>query len=189
VAGDETASHDYDWLMLELYDQTVREQSGGDMLAYLRQNPIPNESFVYAQIGEEGRELVRALRQQNSSTLLHRAAAAESIPHRLVTKLHALPALAKRRLLWWVLGADGVRALEVGRFRLGGEPHHWMYDRYSLARLLQETGFGDPAVCGPSSSQIPGWSDFHLDTHPDGTVIKPDLFFMEATRRQVKSRG
>ena len=56
--GDETAAHDYDWIMLELLDQIVREKSGGNMLDYLRQNPLPNETFVYERIGEEGRELV-----------------------------------------------------------------------------------------------------------------------------------
>ncbi len=33
--GETAASHDYEWMMLELYDQTVREHSGGRMAEYL----------------------------------------------------------------------------------------------------------------------------------------------------------
>src|ERR1700733_6443031 len=39
LAGDVQWMQNYNWMMLELYDQTVREKSGGDMVDYLRQNP------------------------------------------------------------------------------------------------------------------------------------------------------
>lgn len=179
--GEKTAAHDYDWLMLELFDQIVREKGGGGMLDYLRQNPLPNETFVYERIGEEGRELVKALR--SSSVCLQRGS--HSLPaflHKLRRRFRTLPSLAKRRILWWLLEAEDRRALEIGRFRLAGEVHQWMYDRYSLARLLGLTGFHDPQLQDASTSRIPNWSSFHLDTLPDGQVIKPDLFFMEAIK-------
>jgi len=88
----------------------------------------------------------------------------------------------KRCLLWLLLGSDNMRALEIGRFRLSGEVHHWMYDRYSLGRLLIAAGFRNPVVQSATTSLIPNWTSFHLDTLPDGRVIKPDLFFMEATK-------
>lgn len=180
LAGDGSAAHDYDWVMLELYDQTVREQGGGEMLAYLRQDPLPNEEFVYAQIGEEGRQLVERLRQRSESPPA--SALTESFSSRLRRQLRFLRGRARRRLLWRLLGAEGMRALEIGRFRTAGEVHQWMYDRYSLARLLGEAGFCQPLVQDAASSQIPGWSGFHLDMLSDGTVIKPDLFFMEAVK-------
>jgi len=176
--GDEAAVHDYDWIMLELYDQTVREKSGGDMLDYLRQNPLPNEAFVYERIGEAGRQLVKALRKQDSPSR-------RSFPaflHRLRRGLRTFPGAVKRRMLWWLLGAEGIRALDIGRFRLAGEVHQWMYDRYSLARLLEQTGFRDPQLQDANTSRISNWTSFHLDTLPDGQVIKPDLFFMEAIK-------
>ena len=64
--GDESAAHDYDWILLEMFDQTVREKSGGEMLEYLRQNPLPNEDFVFERIGEEGRQLVKRLHQPDN---------------------------------------------------------------------------------------------------------------------------
>lgn len=180
AAGDVDAAHDYDWVILELCDQTVREKTGGDMLDYLRQNPLPNEAFVYERIGEEGRQLVKALRKRDNSE--HDPAAEPAFLHKLRKRLRSLPGAAKRRILWWLLGKEGMRALEIGRFRLAGEVHQWMYDRYSLARLLIATGFCDPQLQDAGSSRIPNWTNFHLDTLPDGQAIKPDLFFMEAIK-------
>ena len=176
--GDDAAVHDYDWIMLELYDQTVREKSGGDMLDFLRQDPLPNETFVFERIGEEGRQLVKTLRKQDNRTgnsFLDRL-------YKLPMSLRSLPVVAKRRMLEWLLGGNNRRALDIGHFRLAGEVHQWMYDRYSLARLLRQTGFRNPQVQQANTSLIPDWVNFHLDTLPDGQVIKPDLFFMEAIK-------
>ncbi len=179
--GKKTAAHDYDWIMLELFDQIVREKGGGGMLNYLRQNPLSNETFVYERIGEEGRELVKAL--HSSSVCLRRGSHSLSVFfHKLRRGFRTLPNLAKRRILWWFLGADDRRALEIGRFRLFGEVHQWMYDRYSLARLLGLAGFCDQLLQEANTSRIPNWTSFNLDTMPDGQVIKPDLFFMEAIK-------
>jgi hypothetical protein len=42
VGGIHSLCHNYEWMMLELHDQAVREHSGGAMIAYLGQRPIPN---------------------------------------------------------------------------------------------------------------------------------------------------
>src|SRR6266852_88962 len=64
---DDRNRDDYDWIILELLDQAVREQSGGGMLSYLSQSPLPNEDFVYERIGEEGRNIIRMLKEQSIS--------------------------------------------------------------------------------------------------------------------------
>lgn len=179
--GEKTAAHDYDWIMLELFDQIVREKGGGGMLEYLRQNPLPNETFVYERIGEEGRKLVKALRI-SSACLGQGSHSPPAFFQKLRKRFWTLPSLARRRILWWLLGAEDRRALEIGRFRLAGEVHQWMYDRYSLARLLRLTGFRDPQLQDANTSLIPNYTSFHLDTLPDRQVIKPDLFFMEAIK-------
>ena len=68
----------------------------------------------------------------------------------------------------------------VGHFRLGGEVHQWMYDRYSLCRLLTESGFSSIRVCQATDSSIKDFANYGLDTEPDGSVYKPDSFFVEA---------
>lgn len=68
----------------------------------------------------------------------------------------------------------------VGRFRLGGEVHQWMYDSYSLGRLLTECGYVDVVSCSAEESSIPSFASYGLDTQPDGSIYKPDSFFIEA---------
>ena len=91
------------------------------------------------------------------------------------------PSFRREFLIRRLLGSE-YPLLQLGRFRRGGEVHLWMYDRHSLARLLQEAGFEDPQVVGPSESQIPDWTSYHLDTEPDGIVYKPDSLYMEAVK-------
>jgi predicted SAM-dependent methyltransferase len=179
VTGDAVSAHDYEWILLEMYDQTVREQSGGGMRMYLEQNPIPNEEFVYRRIGEEGRQIVRALRapQANSPERIR----AKCLRH-LVQSFRKFLGLLRKRLLEFMLGPNDTRALEIGRFRLGGQVHHWMYDRHSLAKLILAAGFRDPTIQSATRSQIPQWLEFNLDTLDDRTVIKPDSLFMEAVK-------
>ena len=53
AGGHERARHDYEWMMLELYDQTVRESSGGCMATYMGRDELPNKEFVVARVGLE----------------------------------------------------------------------------------------------------------------------------------------
>lgn len=175
VNEEDDAVHDYDWIMLELFDQIAREKSGGYMLDYLRQNPLPHEDFIYERIGEEGRQLVKALHNRSSDSFL-------DLFCKVKKGLSYLPALIKQHIQQIILSREDQRAIEIGRFRMCGEAHQWMYDRYSLARLLKQAGFRDPQVQDAKTSRIPDWTDFNLDTLPDGAVIKPDLFFMEAIK-------
>lgn len=82
-------------------------------------------------------------------------------------------------------GASGaLRAEDVGRFRLSGECHLWMYDRHSLARLLRDAGFGDARIVRADESSIPDFASYGLDVESDGGVRKPDSLFMEARKPQ-----
>jgi len=173
--------------MLEMLDQATREQSGGMMLIYLSQSSLPNEAFVFERIGEEGRNLVRSLRQ-HSPGIDHLADLGKewffAWPQIRFQLKHRLLVL-RDKLLAMLLGAENFRALRIGRFRLSGEVHHWMYDRYSLAQLLLAAGFQDPVIQTASRSLIPNWSDFSLDTLPDGTIVKPDSLFIEGTKPRL----
>ncbi|MEP6506978.1 MAG: methyltransferase domain-containing protein [Gemmatimonadales bacterium] len=178
-SGDTSAQSDHEWITLELLDQSVREAAGGGMLGFLRQDPIPNEAFVYQRIGEEGRELVEMIRRQPRDQPVSSAPRmSRGVRHAIST----IPATAREKLLRALLTPHDQRALDIGRFRLAGEVHQWMYDRYSLARLLTDGGFVDPVVHDAWSSSIPDWSTYHLDITSDGRVVKPDLFFMEARK-------
>jgi predicted SAM-dependent methyltransferase len=51
---------DYDWIMLELYDQTVRNISGGEMFKYFVRESISNEEFILERCGTEAKNLIKA---------------------------------------------------------------------------------------------------------------------------------
>src|SRR5882757_1590198 len=74
---------------------------------------------------------------------------------------------------------DTADPMAVGRFRLAGEVHQWMYDRYSLGRILAQHGFVRIEARGAAESSIEGFAAYGLDTESDGTVSKPDSFFIE----------
>jgi predicted SAM-dependent methyltransferase len=175
LAGDASGANDYDWIFLEMYDQTVREQTGGDMLNYLRQDPLPSEDFIYERSGEDGRKLVRSVRTRSVAAHSNGSAKFHSLFREVSQKV-------RYRVIRLLLGRRGMDALRIGEFRLGGEVHQWMYDRYSLAQLMRASGFVSPSVVTAATSQIPGWSSFNLDTTEDGRVNKPGSLFMEAVK-------
>ena len=75
----------------------------------------------------------------------------------------------------------GSTSLKVGNFRLGGKVHLWMYDRYSLARVLGQAGFEDVRRVDANTSVVAAWSKYELDVR-GGAVVDPTSLFMEARR-------
>jgi SAM-dependent methyltransferase len=63
-----------------------------------------------------------------------------------------------------------------------GELHRWMYDAYSLTRLLSGVSFKDIRVQDAFTSRIAGWTSFNLDTNEDGTVDKPESLYLEGIK-------
>lgn len=51
-----------------------------------------------------------------------------------------------------------------------------------IGKTLTEAGFVDPQSTGPRESKISGWTDYNLDSEPDGLVYKPDSLYMEAVK-------
>ena len=177
--GDPAAPSDREWMVLEMLDQSTREETGGEMLRFLMQKEIPNQEFIVKRIGVEGADLIKQI-----STWKH-----EINPHRKKPSLYDMVPLGRigRALLKWLLHSKNLkqdlRALEIGRFRLNsGEVHQWAYDRYSLAKDLLDAGFTDPKKCAHGESRIPDWKSFHLEVTLEGAVEKPDLLVMEAIK-------
>jgi predicted SAM-dependent methyltransferase len=78
-----------------------------------------------------------------------------------------------------------VRILEsllIGSAARSGELHRWMYDQFSLGRLLEESGFLDVRALDVTTSRIEGWNAFGLDVEPDGSPYKPGSLYIEGRR-------
>jgi predicted SAM-dependent methyltransferase len=183
--GDRQWQSHYRWMMLEMYDQTVRDRSGGEMAAYLGDEGIPNRSFVLDRMGAEGRQIMASAGQQRvagngkGDEVRHRTS--WSNPRRLLRGVRFAVRSPRKWLLRMLLG-NANQALRIGEFRLAGEVHQWMYDRYSLSELLKQAGFASPKQVQADESAVPNWTSYGLDVEPDGSIYKPDSLFMEATR-------
>jgi predicted SAM-dependent methyltransferase len=154
----------YEWIMLEMYDQSVRHYSGGLMAKFIRQPNLINEQYIVDRIGYVGSNF------RNSNFRI----ALSSIPMFKKAIRYVLNKM-KAKLI-------SSEAEELGRFRLDGEIHMWMYDRYSLHQLLKDCGFIDIVKKSPSESDIPQWSEYNLDIK-DGVVYDPASLFMEARKK------
>ena len=174
TSGHPKWASNYDWILLEMYDQTVRNKSGGEMADYLCQENLVNEQFILERCGVEAKNLIAAKKELQTEPKtkiilkqIYRFCRYSNYRQDLVFKL----LLGKEYTNW-----------KIGQFRQNGEPHQWMYDRYSLGMLLAQCGLKNIVQRSPTESYIPQWASFNLDTEPDGTIYKPDSLFMEAVK-------
>jgi len=161
------ADKDYDWIMLEMYDQTVRNQSGGEMLQYLKSDNIPNEEYVFNRIGKGGKVYHTTAPRRS---LIDKVKIVQKKPSVLFSKLQDI-------YFRIVMPGSKYKLYKIGSFRKGGEIHQWMYDRYSLGRLLQKVGFTKVEIRKAGTSYISNWGSYKLDD-----VTESASLFIEAVK-------
>ncbi len=164
--GCPEANERHEWMIIELVDQLARHHPGGRAFAMLTSASPTLRDFVVQRWGTEAETLIQAVTTSERGT---DSALRCSTFKRWISKV-----------LRFLRQRDTAR--DVGCYRLGGEPHRWMYDRVSLGRVLKQCGFEDIAVVDAVTSGIAGWRRFELDASYDGRVYKPDSLFMEARK-------
>ena len=186
-AGDVKGAQNYEWIMLELYDQTVREYPGGKMAEYLKSPNLANKDYVLSRIGTEGENLIPSATDRSDC---NRSSQSLTVPKNkleltpFMKKLLLLPISILRNFKNTVINALGMtkKTASVALFRSCGEIHLWMYDEFSLSRALAECGFRDIKKVTAFVSRVPNWNLEMLDTNSDGSIYKPDSLFIEATK-------
>lgn len=166
-SGNESASYDYDWILIEMLDQVSRNKSGGEMAEYLSQSRVPNPDYLRHRLGDyydNWRNSMETPRKKKS--ISEKIKFVLKHPDRLKRVWHSLVLSRKER-----------EFLNIGKFRLGGEVHYHMYDRFSLEKLLRQIGFKRIEVKDPVQSNIKGWSEYKLDYPNDGAGL-----FIEAIK-------
>ncbi len=153
--GIEDADLNYDWIMCELFDQVVRNHSGGEMLSFLSQEFLPNKEFISGRIGSEFFD---------KSDINYSKTKHEQI-------LKQIELLSENDLFY-----------HIGRFRMSGEIHQWMYDKYSLTRLLKQVGFIHIQLKTPFESNIPNFNKYELDTYNGKPRGGSSSLFIEAVK-------
>jgi predicted SAM-dependent methyltransferase len=165
----EMSGANYDWILLEMYDQTVRNYSGGQMAEFLERPKVINEKYVIDRMGYVGRHI--------RNTYLNGSAESNKIK-----KAFSSLRMFKKAVRYVFSRILQTEASRIGSFRLGGEIHMWMYDRYSLSKLLKECGFENISIKTPFESEIPDWSKYELDVK-DGLAFDPTSLFIEAKKK------
>ncbi len=167
--GSEEWAANYQWILLEMFDQLARNENGGEMKKYLYQQQIPNEKFIIQRCGIEVKNLIEMSKQKRnkSNNLKH--------IHDLFIKLS--------KFMLQSLPGKIYSNFKIGSFRQSGEIHQWMYDQYSLSLLLKKCGFQDITKRTATESFVPYWTSYNLDTEPDNSVYKPDSLYIEALKK------
>lgn len=187
--GDAQATSDHEWIVMELLDQMVRTRSGGEMLRYLTSGTIPNETFVKSRIGADAEDMMKRGPASSDSPL---PAVQRGLGRRLRDALSQAGNITRVAryareefavlLCGTLVGRHGSEAIREALFRTSGECHRWMYDRVSLQRLLERSGFSQVLVCTAFESQIEGFASYGLDV-VKGRIRKPDSLYMEAVKQ------
>lgn len=172
IAGDDSRAGDYDWLMLELYDQTVRTSPGGEMATFLQNLPEKQRAFVRSRIGVEAEQFWRP-QSANVRVGLTK--------DRVKKTFQRLRVKIAEYLVCLIAGRSAANSFRTGIFRNSGEIHQWMYDRYSLTRLLANSGFVDLKICAADESRIAEYGTYSLDVL-NGAIRKPDSLYIEAIK-------
>ena len=158
----------HQWHIAEIVDQCARHSSTGSCGSMLKDWPVNDRPFLLARWGAEAERLFDA----NASRIKARA--------RMSLIMRALKRI--RIAIGCLLTGASEDVLEVGRFRLNGEPHLWMYDEMSLRAALESVGFTSIQRSTAFTSAIPQWPSFNLDTDDGNRTHKPDSLFMEAVK-------
>jgi SAM-dependent methyltransferase len=175
-SGCAGAEPNYDWMMLELYDQTVRGFVGGEMAGYLRSPNIRNKDFILSRIGPEAERFWEKRAYSGAPNLWAK------IRRRNLTRLARVGRISlAKALVTLIAGREARKSFDEGIFRNSGEIHRWMYDRFSLRRLLARAGFEEIRVCRAEESRILNFNSYDLDVI-GSKVRKPDSLFMEGIK-------
>jgi predicted SAM-dependent methyltransferase len=177
TSGDGQRDLDYDWVMLELYDQMVRNYSGGEMARFLENLDEKDRLFVRSRIGVEAEDFWVPKEALSGGGRLKTKV--NRISWRKLLKL--LREMLAGWLVYLVAGKTALKNFRMGCFRGRGEVHQWMYDRYSLRRLLDQVGFVNVTICAANESRILEYEKYSLDVS-NGVIRKPDSLYIEASK-------
>lgn len=176
-SGKPGAPFKYDFTLLEMFDQTTREFSGGEIGRLYRSGNVEDLDYVLSRTGSEAARNLQGGDAPPQKSLMEKLRS----PGGLSKAFRRARSKLGETAVALLVGGSARQAWREGWFRQSGEIHRVMYDRYRLRRLLASFDFQEIRVCGAEESRIPNYAGFHLDAR-GGNIRKPDSLFMEATR-------
>jgi predicted SAM-dependent methyltransferase len=175
----------YEWAVLELLDQMVREQSGGLMLETAGRGHFDSNYAHerYGDVFDEFHQPPSPERPEPDKTLRERIT-----PKSLTDLPRALHRKVNASIFSWLQRRKA--------HKLNGDPRKmkesnlWTYDRLSLRLLLEKQGFKQFSVKSYTESDIVGWERYDLDRSNHGDhAIEPSLYVEARAQKQTTSQS
>jgi SAM-dependent methyltransferase len=161
----ERGTHDKaNFIVLEMLDQCVRTTPGGELGAYyaqLQSAPQQNASMINYVRLRTGHDL-----QIATTSAGGRWKRALPNPAKILGKLEQFYCRAVLAILPAAFRSQNVSLASVG------ERHAWIYDFYTVEKLLKHAGFADVQRVTANTSNIPNFPFFPLDVYEDGSPRK-----------------
>ncbi len=152
----------YEWAVIELIDQFVREESGGEMLRYWAKENIVNTEKLESRVGS----VFYNFKNYKFPEI--------NPPKGFFEKLKAF-FLAKTGISW--------EQYQTMKFYDVGERHKWMYDDFSLTELLKEIGYTNITVRDGKTSYVEDWKAYmSLDVEGENIRI-PNSLIIEGIKK------
>ncbi|GGI82068.1 class I SAM-dependent methyltransferase [Legionella impletisoli] len=161
---DEVISEKYYWIRLEMLDQLTRHTPGGEMIKFLNSPSVKLHDYLRERLGRSAEMMLGAQPINEVNKLKRNLKLYKGKTRRTISRL--IP-----------------RAFSVGKFRLSGETHLCIYDRFLLSKALCYSGFSDITHVSANESRIPNWEKTLLDSDINGSPDCQKSLFMEATKQ------
>jgi SAM-dependent methyltransferase len=163
----ETNRLDYEESVLKIFDQAVRNFPGGEYLGIRQKrrelNIITNP--VNKDPGKDDPGIIRKIAYYTLNEL---------------KKVNLLN--LKQLILSKILTNEEYSYFQIGKFRLSGEIHYFIYDSYSLTALMQKSNFKRVIKQTAHESLIPNFENYYLDTLKDNSTYKTDSLYLEGIK-------
>lgn len=163
----------YDWIIVELLDQMVRNEPAGEM-----------GRLVRSVMAGEDEEFKQYIIHRTENWLRPRPSPPPTLANKV--KKITLQKLQTKFIYWYLravslLIPSQLRDMVMVRAAIG-ERHRWMYDAYALERAFKKLGFRNVRRVSYDESSIPNFNEDYLDRDPDGKPYKYNSIHMEGIK-------
>ena len=168
--GKTTNEYKYDWLLIEMFDQLIRVKSGGEMYHLIINSDKQLLEYISNRLGLEILEIKKDPLQLNNSAL--------KIFKKIKFLILNTPDLLVYLIIFMIKGRNSANNYRISEFRSKGEIHKWMYDSFSLCRLMTNVGFKNVKSFSYTESYSDKFILNNLDTY-NGFQRKRDSIYIE----------
>jgi SAM-dependent methyltransferase len=168
VSADKKYAEKYDWIIVELLDQLVRVNRGGQMgKMFFQIASTKNNQLAEYILSRTGDDLLKESKPKP------RKITYDKIKNKILyLYLKSIRFLIPKNLRDLIFVDTSV-----------GEKHQWMYDKYSMEQKLLELGFLNISIKSYKESNIPDFNSYLLDMEEDGAPYKGESsLYMEAIK-------